>query len=71
VIDAEGYVALFRSDPTEIWHVLERRDGLTLVANCGILMTELTVEQRRTRVDQVIQVGRTCLQCAEVVAKAL
>jgi hypothetical protein len=65
VIDRDGQVTLIRSDPEDVWHIVELDDGSHLVAACGVMLAKTRAERRTVPVDRLLQSGRICLVCAQ------
>jgi hypothetical protein len=70
MIDPAGMLRLFRTDPAQVWHVVERGDQLQLVALCGITAQTAGAEQQSVAVDGLLGAGRICLECAQALIDA-
>lgn len=70
MIDPAGMLRLFRSDPGQVWHVVERGDQVRLVALCGITLPAASAEQQAVAVDDLLGAGRICLACAQTLIAA-
>ncbi len=63
MIDAAGNITLVRARPDEVWHVLMRIDGTSVVTACGVVSDAL-IDRHPVRVDDLLSAGRICLDCA-------
>ena len=70
MIDPAGMVRLFRADPGQVWHVLERGDEVQLVALCGFTLETAAAEQQAVAVEGLLGAGRICLECAQALIAA-